>query len=142
MLRRTLVVVLAAAATLAAQGASAPAEVKKAELNWAAAVQKNDIKTLEKIMAPDMVYTHSTALVENREQYLAKLKSGDQKYASIEHINPRFQAWGTTGVVTTKVRMTGATKGVPFDNQLMMIHVWIRQGNNWLLVAHQTTKVP
>jgi hypothetical protein len=38
--------------------------------------------------------------------------------------------------------MVGKTKGVPFDNQLMMMHVWVKQGKDWKLVAHQTTRLP
>jgi ketosteroid isomerase-like protein len=71
-----------------------------------------------------------------------KLKGGQQKYASIEESDTKIRVYGNTGVVTTRARMTGSTKGVPFDNTLQMIHVWVKQGNNWQLVAHQTTRLP
>jgi ketosteroid isomerase-like protein len=79
--------------------------------------------------------------VETKQQYLDKIKAGAQVYASIQRESPKVQVYGNTGVVTGKTRMTGATKGVPFDNQLLMIHVWVKQGGKWQLVTHQTTRV-
>jgi len=30
----------------------------------------------------------------------------------------------------------------PFNDHVMMMHVWVKQGGSWHLAAHQTTKVP
>jgi hypothetical protein len=70
------------------------------------------------------------------------LKTGDQKYASIDFINPTIRVYGNAAVINTQARMTGATKGVPFDNTLFLMHVWVKQGNEWKLAAHQTTRKP
>jgi ketosteroid isomerase-like protein len=121
---------------------SATEEIRKAEMSWVAAVQKNDLSALGQILANDLVYTHSTGIVESKSEYLSKLKSGAQKYASIEHSDLKIQDYGNAGVLTATVRMTGATKGVPFDNKLRVIHVWVKQGGNWKLAAHQTTRLP
>jgi len=113
------------------------------EQTWIAAVQANDLAALEKIMSPDIVYAHSTGIVETRAQYLAKLKSGDQKYASIEYINFKTFDLGGAQVVSGVIRMTGATKGVPFDNKLQVLHVWSKaKDGSMQLVAHQTTRLP
>jgi len=113
------------------------------EQKWVAAVRANDIAALEKIMSPDIVYAHSTGIVENRSQYLAKLKSGDQKYSNIEFGEIKTFDLGQAQVVSAVVRMTGATKGVPFDNKLQILHVWSKAKDGTMqLVAHQTTKLP
>ena len=117
-------------------------EVRDAEMGWVKAVQAGDYAKLDAYLAPDLVYTHSTGNIEDKAAYLKALKSGNQKYASITHSNLRIKTYGgDAGVVTAKVRMTGATKGTPFDNQLLMIHVWAKQGGKWQLVAHQTTRL-
>lgn len=141
MLRRTILTLAAAVALLPAQTPVAD-EVKKAETDWIAAVKANDFKALDTLLANDLVYTHSTGLVETKEEYLAKLKTGNQKYATIDRADMRVQTYGTTGIITGKTRMTGATKGVPFDNQLLMIHVWVKNAGRWQLVTHQTTRLP
>ncbi len=124
---------------LAAQKKAPPAQEQK----WITAVQANDLAGLEKIMSPDIIYAHSTGIVETRAQYLAKLKSGDQKYATIEYLNYKTFDLGQAQVVSGVIRMTGATKGVPFDNKLQVLHVWSKAKDGSLqLVAHQTTRLP
>lgn len=137
--RRTLLATAVSAAALSAQSATA-ADARKAIDAFIAAVQKNDIAAVSRFLAEDLVYTHSTGLVETKQEYLAKLKTGDQKYAGIELINPKIRIYGDTAVMNTQTRMTGATKGVPFDNTLFLMHVWVKQGGSWKLVAHQTTR--
>lgn len=117
-------------------------ELKQAEMGWAAAVKKMDQPTIAKMLSEDLIYTHSSGVVESKAEYLKALSSGNQKYDGIEHMNPAFRTYGNTGVVNSKVRMTGSTKGVPFDNQLLMMHVWVKKDGGWQLVAHQTTKLP
>jgi len=88
------------------------------------------------------VYTHSTGLVEDKGQYLQALATRNQKYDSIEYDTQAIQTYGSTAVLATKVVMKGATKGQPFNNQLRPLHVWVKQGGKWNLVAHQTTRLP
>jgi hypothetical protein len=38
--------------------------------------------------------------------------------------------------------MSGKNDRGRFDEHVMMMHVWVKQGGNWRLAAHQTTKIP
>jgi ketosteroid isomerase-like protein len=127
---------------VAALGQTSPgsADVRKTVDAFFAAVTKNDIAAAARYLADDLIYTHSNGLVESKSEYLARLKSGEQKYSSLNLVNPTIRIFGDTAVMNTQIRMQGATKGVPFDNTLFMIHVWVRQGGMWKLVAHQTTR--
>jgi len=119
------------------------ASVPPQETKWVAAVRANDLAALEKIMSPDIVYTHSTGVVETRAQYLEKLKSGEQKYADIVFSDVKTFDLGGGQAVSATIRMTGATKGVPFDNRLHVLHVWAKaKDGSMQLVAHQTTRLP
>ena len=53
-----------------------------------------DKSALEGILAKDLVYTHSTGLVEDKGQYRQALASGNQKYDSIEYDAPAIQTLG------------------------------------------------
>ena len=97
---------------------------------------------MESILAKELVYTHATGLVEDKSQYIAAVSSGNQKYDSIEYEAPAIQTYGNTAIVATKVVMTGSTKATPFNNRLRLLHVWVKQGGKWSLVAHQTTRLP
>lgn len=124
--------------------ASATAEqaVFDAEKEWARAVTSQNFAALEHILSDELIYAHSTGVIESKRDYLDKLKSGQQRYDTIEHEKTIIKVFGDAAVAHSIVRMTGQTKGQPFDNRLMMLHMWIRQGGRWQLVAHQTTRLP
>jgi len=134
--------VLAAVLPLAfGQSGSADNDVRKAEEAWAAAVKASDAAAVEKLLANDLVYTHSTGNVDSKTDYLSKMKAGTQKYTDLQYSGMKVRTFnGTTGVVNSQLRMIGATNGTPFDNTVYVIHVWVKQGGSWKLVAHQTTR--
>jgi ketosteroid isomerase-like protein len=138
LLRRTFLAVPAAAAL--GQTSPAAAEVRKTIDSFFAAVTKNDVAAAARYLTDDLIYTHSTGVAESKSAYLAKLKSGDQKYTSLDLISPVVRVFGDAAVLNTQIRMQGASKGVPFDNTLFMMQVWVRQGGGWKLAAHQTTR--
>jgi ketosteroid isomerase-like protein len=116
--------------------------VKEAEREWAAAVCRNDFPRLEQILAADLLYTHSTGLAENKAQYLEALRSGRQKYDTIQFEEMNVRVRGKTAMVAAKVRMTGNTQGKPFDNMLRFLHVWKKAKGGWQLVGHQSARLP
>lgn len=123
------------------QSVTAEEKVRLAEKDWAEAVSHNDFERLEKILAPDLMYTHSTGLVENREQFVEALKSGRQKYDSIIHEDLVVHVYGKTAFAAARVRMTGNTKGQPFNNVLRFLHVWVKGKGGWQLAAHQSARI-
>ena len=134
------VFILALAQAHAQNGGKAEAEVKEAENAWVKAATANDQAAFTNLLAPKLVYTHSTGLVEGKSEYM-KAVDTFQKYKTIELENMRINVYGNTAIVNTKARMVGTTKGVPFDNQVLVIHVWVKQGGKWQLAAHQTTRL-
>jgi len=125
-----------------AQAAAIEDQVRQAEKSWATAVTSGDQAALGRMLADQLIYAHSTGIVDTKADYLGKMRSGDQKYEGIEHQNMTISSYGDSAVVHSTVRMTGKTKGQPFDNKLMMLHLWVKQGGRWQLAAHQTTRLP
>jgi ketosteroid isomerase-like protein len=136
----TLVVTLLAG-PLAAQTADKNDAIVAAEKNWAKAVMAMDFNSLEGIYSDDLLYAHSTGIVENKKEYLDKLRSGTQKYELIEHQSTTVKSFGNAAIAHAIVRMKGTSAKMPFDSKLMMIHVWVMQDGKWRLAAHQTTKL-
>lgn len=133
------------AALIAAAGwlnAGEPAaEVQAAEKAWARAVVKKDYAALEKLYDNDLIYAHSSGVVETKKEYIDKLRTGAQRYDAIEHSAMKVKVHGDAAVVHCHVAMKGINPKGPFDDKLMMIHFWIKKGGVWRLVAHQTTKL-
>ncbi len=135
----TLTALLGLAAALAW---ASEEELRQAETGWAAAVQKGDLAALERILGDRLIYTHSTGIIEDKKEYLDRLRKGAQKYELIAHASMNIRAYGDSGLVASRVRMKGKSNERLFDDQLLMLHVWVKQAGRWQLVAHQTTKLP
>ncbi len=124
----------------AAAGANEDA-IRQAEKQWAEAVVARDFTALEKILAPGLIYAHSTGVIETKEEYLGKLRSGRQRYDAIEHEKTTVKVYGDAAVAHSIVVMKGESAGEPFDSRLMMMHFWVKQDGAWRLAAHQTTSL-
>lgn len=136
---RYLMLALAASVLSAAESA---AGVEAAEKAWARSVVKRDFAALDKILADDLIYAHSSGVIETKAEYLGKLRTGAQRYDAIEHRPMTVRIYGDAAVVHCHVHMRGVNPQGPFNDQLMMLHLWVRQGGVWRLAAHQTTKLP
>ena len=117
-------------------------EIRKAEKDWTVAVTGLDYAALGHILGERLIYAHSTGNIETKKEYLARLHSGAQKYDAIELESTNVEMYGGSAVSHSKARMTGKSNGNPFNDRLMIMHFWIKQGTVWRLVAHQTTKLP
>lgn len=117
-------------------------DIRAAEEQWSSAVEANDFSKIESCLADDLIYAHSTGAVETKSEYMARLRKGAQKYDAIRYEKTAVRVHGDTAVAHSHVRMTGTSDGAPFDNRLMMMHVWVKRGERWQLVAHQTTQLP
>jgi|SRR4051794_14999187 len=136
--------VCVASVSLAAAGPAAGQEdeIKKADQQWAAAVQARDTATLDKLFTPALIYAHSTGNIEDKATYIGRLKSGKQKYDTVKIESTRVVPYGDAAVSHSMVRTIGTNDKGPFNDHVMMIHLWVKQGGAWHLAAHQTTKVP
>lgn len=119
-------------------------EVTGASLDkaWTKAVLARDTVALERMYGANLIYAHATGVVDTKTEYLAKIRSGKQVYKSIDQQKLTENSYGTTRITHSWVRVTGTNQSGPFDDKVMMLHVWIKFGTEWQLAAHQTTKVP
>ena len=123
--------------------AAAPEDaITAAESNWSKAVIKRDIAALTAIYTPDLIYAHSTGNIENLAQYLDRLKGGKQRYDTMTFEKSKIVMHGNAAVSHSIVRFTGQNDAGPFNDHLMLMHLWVKSGKTWRLAAHQTTKIP
>lgn len=139
MRRLLLSLLIVAAAGFAAGDEDA---VRNAEKAWAAAVIANDAKALEDLLAPGMIYTHSSGLVETREEYAGKIAQHSYNYKGIDEDSVTVKVYGDAAMLHSKARLRGTSANGPFDVNVIMLHMWVKQGGKWKLAAHQATKQP
>ena len=125
-----------------ALAAGAEDDIRSAETAWAAAVKGRDFAALDRIFTPELIYAHSTGAIESKQKYIDRLRAGKQRYEAITQENIKIVPYGDSVVAHSLMRMTGVNDAGPFNDHVMMMHLWVKKGGSWRLAAHQTTKVP
>src|SRR4051812_46422223 len=89
-------------ARAAAGQADAAAEqaVLKAENARFAAMIKADTAALEKLLADELSYTHSNALVQDKAAFISDIKTAKIKYLTVEPSGQKARIFGTMAIVT------------------------------------------
>jgi ketosteroid isomerase-like protein len=140
-MKPVVLALIALAATCGLRAADPETEIRDAEKAWARAVVARDWAAVDQILGDKLIYAHSTGGIESKKQYLDRVRSGAQKYDTINHESTRVVVYSDSAVTHSIMRMAGTTNGTPFNDHLMMLHVWEKQGGAWRLAAHQTTKL-
>ena len=118
------------------------AEIKAADGRWAAALKAQDTPALEKMYTPGLIYAHASGKVEDKAEYLERLKAGKQRYDAVNFESTRIVLYGDSALSHSIVRTIGVNDRGPFNDHVMMMHMWVKQKGAWRLAAHQTTKIP
>ncbi len=142
---KTLTLVLAALVTFVgmahAQSPSA-AEVEAAERRRFELMTSRDYKGLAGVLADDLVYTHSSAAVDDKAAYLESLTSGRVTYKTIAPRDLKVRVYGDTAIINGVADMTVDANGEALVNTLRFTDVWVKRSGTWQMVAWQSTRIP
>ena len=130
---------LAFCLSAAEPSASVKTAVMAAEDQWTSAVLKGDRATLEKLIAPDLSYTHSSAKTQTKDEFIHDATSGATTYKSIEFADAKLRQYGKTVVITHTATITTAQTGV---SRLYITEVWALDKGQWQMASRQATKLP
>jgi hypothetical protein len=132
---------IAVAGTLTAAEPTPTAKqaVMAASQEWITAVLKADRPTLEKLLSPDLSYTHSSAKTQTKEEFIKDATGGGTKYESIDFDGTKLRQYGNTVVMTHNAVIKSLPTGT---SHLYITEVWAQQSGRWQMVSRQATKLP
>jgi hypothetical protein len=133
----------AQAAKGAVQGGSAAEQaVLKAENDRFAAMHNGDVAALEKVLAPELSYTHTSGNVQTKEQFISDIKTGTIKYLTIEPSDMKVRIFGTTAVITGGASVHIILNGNDMSFKIRYTDVHVNRGGAWQMVAWEATRLP
>lgn len=125
--------------------ASAPTETEAdlvaIDKSWAAAVVANDIASLEKICAPDLIYAHSDGQIDTYDVYLNRLRKRTSTYQAIDISKSSAKLYGNTAVVNARAYFRVLADGNQINNDIAYTHIYLKRDGEWKLIAHQAAKM-
>jgi len=105
----------------------------------AAAIQNGDGATIAPLLAEDLMYSHSNAMLENKAQAVAAMVKAKNKL--VYSPAPTITLHGNTATVRGYVTTQSVQDGKPVTLKLNILQVWSKVDGRWLLVARQATRL-
>ncbi len=116
--------------------------VKAAERAWGAATAAADANGLDKLLADDLSYTHSTGDTDSKSVFIGNMKSGARKYHEVTYESVDARLYGNSAVVMAVARIKTSQNGAtPAPAHLRFLHFWVYQKGAWRLAAHQSLRL-
>jgi hypothetical protein len=121
-------VLFAASVSLAA--ADPKAEVLAAMESWKQAVLTKDAPMLDRLLHPDLVYSHSDGKTQTKADILKSLPNS--QYIEFGD-DTSVRIYGNTALVKGTIKIDA--------NHLSVLQVWLKGPKGWQLVARHSTKL-
>ena len=106
---------------------------------WKRGMIEKDIPALDAVLHPDLAYTHSNAKHETKAEVLEKAAEPEGAQ-SIEFSNVAATVYGDAGLVKADVDYTNRRNGEDSLALLNVLHVFVKDGEAWRMVARQAVR--
>lgn len=111
------------------------------ETAWNHAEQSKDVAALDQLLAPELVYIDYDGSLQNKEQFLAAVKSEGLSPAQIVNESQTAKVFGDCAIVTGIYREKGTNNGKPYTRRGRFTDTWVKINNTWRCVASQSTLI-
>lgn len=106
------------------------------------ALVEGEWDVFERVCHPELSYVHSTAVIDSRASYVAKLRDGHYVYHRISHPIDRVVVVGEVAMVFGQMTADVTAGGVEKQLDSQALAVWRLTDGEWLFYAYQPTVRP
>jgi hypothetical protein len=133
--------VLGTAGAEECRGSITAAELTAAEDARYAAQMSGDVAALEKLIGDDLVYTHSSAAVDNKKAFIESQRSGAVKYRSMKRSDTTPRIYGCIGILTGRADFEVSNKGLDSAVALRFHAIWAKRAAGLQFISWQSTRL-
>jgi ketosteroid isomerase-like protein len=105
------------------------------------AMARQDIATLNDLLADDLIYTHSSARIDTKQSLIGNMQSGSTVYNAVEPSDVKAQDLGSAVVLTGVARIRVTSGGNPNAFAVRFTDVYANRGGKWQMVTWQSTRL-
>ena len=106
-----------------------------------AAMAGKDVATLSRLLADDLIYTHSSARLDTKQSLIGAMESGATVYTAVEPSEVKAQDLGDTVVLTGIAAISVNSGGKPNSFRVRFTDVYAKRGSEWQMVTWQSTRL-
>jgi ketosteroid isomerase-like protein len=133
----TAVLLTSTAATfsVAQQKSEQASKILALEAKWNEAYKRNDIATMNSLLADDFIITVEDGSTYSKSGYIANAGDGAMHVEISEMSNLKVNMHGNVAVVTGVYHEKGTLKGKPYEYHDRLTDVWINSDGKWQVIA-------
>ena len=115
-------------------------EALKAEEARFKAQMSGDGTAMNKLFGDDLVYIHSSTVVDTKKSFIESITSGNVKYRSMQQGEAKVRTYGGIAIVTGSAKFEVTVKGENRTLDLLYHAVWAKRIAGTQFVSWQATK--
>jgi len=117
-------------------------EAVKAEDARYAAQMNNDFAAMDKLIASDLVYIHSSALVDNKQTYIESMRTGAVKYRVMRRSDVVVRTFGCVATLTGNGNFDVTVNDKEMTVELRFHAIWAKRDGKVQFISWQATRLP
>ena len=107
-----------------------------------AAMVGEDFRALEALVHDDLIYTHSSGVVDTKSSWLESMRARKTRYHKVAPAERKVRLYGDTALVTGRADIEAEVGGQPKSLRLVYLIAWTKTPQGWKFVAWQSAPRP
>ena len=107
-----------------------------------AAQMGDDFGALQKLIGNDLVYIHSSAVVDNKASYIESMKSGTVKYRVMRRSDVTVRTYGCIGIISGLGNFDVTVKGQDMAVEIRFHSIWAKRDRGLEFISWEATRTP
>ena len=107
-----------------------------------AAQTGDDFAALDKLLADDLVYIHSSAVVDDKASYIESMRSGNVKYRVMKRSDVTVRTFGCVAIITGLANFDVTVKGKDMAVEIRFHSIWVQRDKGLQFVSWEATRTP
>ena len=117
-------------------------DLEKRFLEYAEALTKRDLTTLDQIWTDDYVFINPQGELVTKSQRLSNIKAGATEFQAIRPKSERTEVHGNVALDVGTVTLQGTKYGgKESSGDYRYMTVWVNSGGRWRMIANQITRI-
>lgn len=101
-----------------------------------------DFAAMDRLLGDDLVYIHSSTVVDSKASYIELIRSGEVHYRTMKRDDVTVRTYGCIAIITGHANYEVTIKGKDVSVELRFHAVWAKRGGDLKFVSWQATRVP
>jgi hypothetical protein len=107
-----------------------------------AAQTGDDFAAMQRLFGADLVYTHSSAIVDNKASYIESMTSGTVKYRVMRRSDVKVRTYGCIAIISGQGNFDVTVKGQDIAVELRFHSIWAKRDKGLEFISWQATRIP